>query len=45
MARYIIEQGLDDPEGLKTYRVGGYRYQRAESSPREWVFTRDAPPA
>jgi hypothetical protein len=45
MARYIIEQGLDDPEGLKKYRVGGYRYQRAESSPREWVFTRDTPPA
>ncbi len=44
MARYIIEKGLNDPAGLKRYRVGGYRYNAAESSARELVFTRDEPP-
>lgn len=44
MARYIIEQELDDPAGLKKFRVDGYRYNRAESTARELVFTRDAPP-
>ena len=44
MARFIIEQELDDPNGLKKFRVDGYRYNRGESSARELVFTRDAPP-
>ena len=44
MARYIIEQELDDPAGLKKFRVDGYRYNRAESTARELVFTRDTPP-
>ncbi|MCB1687371.1 MAG: peroxide stress protein YaaA [Halioglobus sp.] len=44
MARYIIENELQDPDGLKKFRVGGYRYNRAESSARELVFTRDTPP-
>ncbi len=41
MARYIIEKELNDPAALKRYRVGGYRYNKAESSAREMVFTRD----
>ena len=45
MARFIIERQLNDPDGLKKFRVDGYRYNRAESSARELVFTRDAPPA
>lgn len=43
MARYVIENALDAPEGLKDYSVGGYRYRASESTAREWVFTRDAP--
>jgi cytoplasmic iron level regulating protein YaaA (DUF328/UPF0246 family) len=42
MSRYIIEQGLTDPDALKRYRVGGYRYSKGDSSAREWVFTRDS---
>jgi len=41
MARYIIERELNDVAGLKKYRVDGYRYNAAESSARELVFTRD----
>ena len=45
MARFIIDRELDDPRGLKEFRSGGYRYNRAQSTARELVFTRDAPPA
>lgn len=45
MARYIIEKGINDPQGLKKFRVDGYRYSKAESTAREWVFTRDKAPA
>jgi cytoplasmic iron level regulating protein YaaA (DUF328/UPF0246 family) len=41
MARFIIDKELDDAAGLKKFRAGGYRYNRAESSARELVFTRD----
>jgi len=44
MARYIIEKSLNDPAGLKRYRRGGYRYNKSESTAREWVFTRDEAP-
>ncbi len=44
MARFIIDNELNDPAGLKKFRIGGYRYNRAESTARELVFTRDTPP-
>lgn len=44
MARFIIERELNDPDGLKRFKVDGYKYNRAESSARELVFTRDTPP-
>ena len=45
MARFIIENEIDDVAGLKKFRVDGYRYNAGESSARELVFTRDKPPA
>jgi cytoplasmic iron level regulating protein YaaA (DUF328/UPF0246 family) len=30
---------------MKKFRTDGYRYNKAESTARELVFTRDAPPA
>ena len=44
MARYIIDNALNEPEGLKKFRVDGYRYNKGESTARELVFTRDKPP-
>ena len=41
MARYAIDKRLEDVAGLKKFRVDGYRYNAAESTAREWVFTRD----
>lgn len=45
MARFIIENEIDDVAGLKKFRVDGYRYSAAESTARELVFLRDKPPA
>ena len=41
MARYAIDNRLKDVEGLKKFRVDGYRFNKAESSAREWTFTRE----
>ena len=41
MARFIIEKELNDPGGLKKFRADGYRYNKAESTARELVFTRE----
>ena len=43
MARFIIDKELNEPDGLKKFKTGGYRYNKAESTARELVFTRDAP--
>ncbi len=42
MARYAIDKRLDNVAGLKKFREDGYRYNKAESTAREWVFTRDS---
>lgn len=43
MARFIIDNELNEPDELKKFKTGGYRYNKAESTARELVFTRDAP--
>ncbi len=43
MCRYAIENRATDPEQLKGFDFGGYRYAPKLSSEREWVFTRDTP--
>ena len=40
MARYIIENQINEPEQLKLYNVDGYQYQENLSSENEWFFTR-----
>jgi len=44
MARFIIDGELNQADGLKKFKADGYRYNRADSTARELVFTRDAPP-
>jgi cytoplasmic iron level regulating protein YaaA (DUF328/UPF0246 family) len=44
MARFIIDNELNDPAGMKKFKTGGYRYSKAESTARELVFTRDQAP-
>ncbi len=41
MARFIIDREIVDPADLSKFKKDGYRYNKAESSARELVFTRD----
>jgi hypothetical protein len=45
MARFLIENELNEADGMKDFNADGYCYNKAESSARELVFTRDKPPA
>jgi len=40
MARYIIDERLQEPVGMKDFSVGGYKYRKALSTESHWVFTR-----
>ena len=41
MARYVIKERLQDPEGLKDFNLDGYRFDPASSSENQLVFLRD----
>ncbi len=40
MARFIIQNRIEDPDGLKDFCSGGYMFKEALSSPSDLVFTR-----
>ena len=40
MARFMVEQRLDRPEGLKDFAMDGYRFQKKGSSADTWLFVR-----
>ncbi len=40
MARYIIDNRIDDAEGLKDFDIDGYRYAPKLSNGSDWVYTR-----
>lgn len=44
MARWMIENGVDDPGGLFDFNVEGYRYNKKLSEGGKLVFTRKQPP-
>ncbi len=44
MARYMIQNRVSSPEGLKDFNLGGYKYQKHLSDDSQWVFTRKQPP-
>jgi len=44
MARFITDERIDDPKGLKDFGGGGYRFQPKLSSDQQWVFARPQPP-
>ena len=43
MARYIVEQQLNEPEAIKSFTGAGYYYSAKDSSDKQWVFLRDQP--
>ncbi|MEM8957002.1 MAG: peroxide stress protein YaaA [Pseudomonadota bacterium] len=42
MARYVIQRRLTDPDGLRDFDLGGYRYDPVRSRPEAPVFRRSA---
>ena len=44
MARYIIEEALNSPEGLKDFKKEGYYFSAKHSDGTNWVFLRDKAP-
>lgn len=42
MARFVLQNGLEDPEGLKAFTDEGYRFQPKASTPGTWLFRREA---
>ncbi|MFT5859067.1 MAG: cytoplasmic iron level regulating protein YaaA (DUF328/UPF0246 family) [Flavobacteriaceae bacterium] len=40
MARYIVDNNIDNVEELKGFDISGYRYDENLSSKLEWIFTR-----
>ena len=42
MARYMIQNRLENPEDLKSFSADGYRYRDNLSDADNWVFTRTA---
>ncbi|NCQ25554.1 MAG: hypothetical protein COW54_11200 [Rhodobacteraceae bacterium CG17_big_fil_post_rev_8_21_14_2_50_63_15] len=45
MARFVIQNRLRDPEAIKAFDAGGYRYCADRSDDDSWVFLRDHPVA
>ncbi len=45
MARHIVTEGLNAPEGMKQFSDAGYYYSAEQSTALEWVYLRDVPPA
>lgn len=41
MARWIVENRIDEPSALKEFDGGGYRYRPDLSKDESWVFTRE----
>nr|WP_324257074.1 peroxide stress protein YaaA [Cellvibrio fontiphilus] len=44
MSAYIVQNQLSDVEQLKGFDTAGYAFNKAMSSPKEWVFTRAESP-
>ena len=44
MARYIVQEGLNEPEGLKDFKGDGYYFSAKDSDGANWVFLRDKAP-
>ena len=40
LSRYIIENKLNDPEDIKSFKEEGYRFSKQLSKGNNWVFTR-----
>lgn len=42
MARFMVQNRIEDPEGLKDFDIDGYKFQPKLSGENNWVFVRKA---
>jgi hypothetical protein len=40
MVRFIVQNSIEAPEQIKKFNMGGYSFNKAMSSEKDWVFTR-----
>ena len=45
MARYVVDNRISNPEALKEFTGGGYRYDAEQSTEDRWIFSRPQPDA
>ena len=45
MADYILRNRIEEPAGIKKFRLGGYRYSKVLSNDGQWTFERHQPAA
>jgi cytoplasmic iron level regulating protein YaaA (DUF328/UPF0246 family) len=43
MARYICENSIDQPDGLKSFSQEGYAFEPNLSQGNDWLFVRNGP--
>jgi len=43
MSDYILRNRIDEPEAIKKFNIGGYKFSVKESDSNNWVFTRTQP--
>ncbi len=43
MARFVIDNRIDDADGIKAFDYGGYTFRDDLSKPDEWTFSRPQP--
>ena len=43
MADYILRNRIEQPEDIKQFKEGGYRFSKADSDDRQWTFIRPQP--
>lgn len=44
MARFVVQERMEDVAGLRDFDAGGYRYRKGRSTEDSWVFARKKPP-
>lgn len=43
MTDYILRNRIENPEDIKKFKMGGYRFSKADSDEMQWTFTRKQP--
>lgn len=43
MTDYILRNRIEKPEDIKKFRMGGYKFSKADSDDVQWTFTRKQP--